>query len=123
MKSEKIINKNTNKKIRKKMVWISFCLASRRRVRKNKKRNFKSSFFSIPQIYLQNTIFLLVRTVNSLAPRVGLLIVEPIYSGIKKPKLFCFGLLAPRVGFEPTAYRLTVECSTAELSGNIKLTL
>lgn len=26
--------------------------------------------------------------------------------------------LAPRVGFEPTTYRLTVECSTAELPGN-----
>ena len=26
--------------------------------------------------------------------------------------------LAPRVGFEPTAIRLTVECSTAELSGS-----
>ena len=25
--------------------------------------------------------------------------------------------LAPRVGFEPTTYRLTVECSTAELPG------
>lgn len=29
--------------------------------------------------------------------------------------------LAPQVGFEPTAYRLTVECSTTELLGNIKL--
>lgn len=26
--------------------------------------------------------------------------------------------MAPRVGFEPTAIRLTVECSTAELSGS-----
>ena len=26
--------------------------------------------------------------------------------------------MAPRVGFEPTTIRLTVECSTAELSGN-----
>ncbi len=26
--------------------------------------------------------------------------------------------MAPRVGFEPTAIRLTVECSTTELSGN-----
>ena len=26
--------------------------------------------------------------------------------------------MAPRVGFEPTAARLTVECSTAELSGS-----
>src|SRR5205085_5279019 len=26
--------------------------------------------------------------------------------------------VAPRVGFEPTAIRLTVECSTAELSGS-----
>ena len=29
-------------------------------------------------------------------------------------------ILAPQVGFEPTAYRLTVECSTTELLGNIK---
>ncbi len=28
--------------------------------------------------------------------------------------------MAPRVGFEPTTYRLTAGCSTAELSGNIK---
>lgn len=26
--------------------------------------------------------------------------------------------LAPRAGFEPATYRLTVECSTAELPGN-----
>ena len=29
--------------------------------------------------------------------------------------------LAPQVGFEPTAYRLTAERSTTELLGNIKL--
>ena len=28
--------------------------------------------------------------------------------------------MAPRVGFEPTTYRLTAGCSTAELSGNMK---
>ena len=28
------------------------------------------------------------------------------------------GIVAPRVGFEPTTDRLTVDCSTAELSGN-----
>ena len=27
--------------------------------------------------------------------------------------------MAPRVGFEPTTYRLTAGCSTAELSGNM----
>ena len=36
-----------------------------------------------------------------------------------KKRRFASSFLAPRVGFEPTAYRLTVECSTAELSGNI----
>lgn len=41
--------------------------------------------------------------------------------------IFCIGkslypliLLAPQVGFEPTAYRLTAERSTTELLGNIK---
>ena len=29
--------------------------------------------------------------------------------------------LAPQVGLEPTAYRLTVECSTTELLGNINV--
>ena len=54
-----------------------------------------------------------------MAPRVSItqgrayLLVKPQ----KKEDLHL--LLAPRVGFEPTAYRLTVECSTAELSGNI----
>ena len=28
--------------------------------------------------------------------------------------------MAPRVGFEPTTYRLTAECSTVELPRNIK---
>ena len=28
--------------------------------------------------------------------------------------------MAPRVGFEPTAYRLTAECSTVELPWNIQ---
>lgn len=31
------------------------------------------------------------------------------------------GLVAPPVGFEPTTYRLTAECSTAELRRHIKL--
>ena len=31
--------------------------------------------------------------------------------------------MAPQVGFEPTTYRLTAECSTTELLGNIKLFL
>ena len=30
-------------------------------------------------------------------------------------------ILAPQVGFEPTAYRLTAERSTTELLGNIEL--
>ena len=30
--------------------------------------------------------------------------------------------MAPQVGFEPTAYRLTAECSTTELLGNIIFT-
>lgn len=36
---------------------------------------------------------------------------------------FCkwlFLKLAPRAGFEPATYRLTVECSTAELPGIIR---
>ena len=28
--------------------------------------------------------------------------------------------MAPRVGFEPTTYRLTADRSTAELSGNVQ---
>ena len=36
---------------------------------------------------------------------------------LEKPS-FPKKVVAPRVGFEPTAIRLTVECSTAELSGS-----
>lgn len=32
-----------------------------------------------------------------------------------------FTIVAPRVGFEPTTYRLTADCSTIELSGIIYL--
>ena len=32
-------------------------------------------------------------------------------------------ILAPRIGFEPTTYRLTAERSTTELPGNIKMNL
>ncbi len=41
----------------------------------------------------------------------------------QKAQYFCkyWVVLAPRVGFEPTTYRLTAECSTAELSRNISL--
>ncbi len=42
------------------------------------------------------------------------------YSILANPrKIWVFKkVVAPRVGFEPTAIRLTVECSTAELSGS-----
>jgi hypothetical protein len=34
----------------------------------------------------------------------------------------CFGKVAPRAGFEPATDRLTVDCSTTELPGNIAMT-
>ena len=67
-------------------------------VEATKKRRFASSFLAPRVSITQGRAYLLVK------PQ-------------KKEDLH--PLLAPRVGFEPTAYRLTVECSTAELSGNI----
>ena len=60
-----------------------------------------------------------------LAPRVGFSLSVTYAAGRrfhkynKKKMKTSFILLAPRVGFEPTTLRLTVACSTAELTGNI----
>src|SRR5437773_3012196 len=40
------------------------------------------------------------------------------YSASPKCQTKCLISLAPGAGFEPATIRLTVECSTAELSGN-----
>ena len=67
-----------------------------------------------------------IRVGFTLAPQVDVARqCEPITHPCRKKNTLSgvFLLLAPQVGFEPTAYRLTVECSTTELLGNIKFLL